>query len=164
MDHHTTPEPGDTRHSHPTRRPRERAFLVGAELAGVAQRFSVEDSLAELALLAITAGFDVVGQTTQKLCHPLLERVDAMPTRQMTEVTALIPYSRGDLVALWRQHGVIAEEDHLAEGTRVVGRLPEALVAQVEPFRAARVRPRAGGGHAGCRRTIAERGQPACRR
>jgi GTPase len=74
----------------------------------------------------------------------LLERVDAMLTGQMADVTALIPYSRGDLVALWRQHGVIAEEDHLEEGTRLVGSLPKALVAQVEPFRPLKARQTPG--------------------
>lgn len=51
----------------PTRLPRERAFLVGAELRGQDSLLSLEDSLAELALLADTAGLDVVGELTQRL-------------------------------------------------------------------------------------------------
>lgn len=53
-----------------TEAPRERAFLVGAEFQGQDNLLSLEDSLAELALLADTAGLDVVGQATQKLDHP----------------------------------------------------------------------------------------------
>ena len=54
----------------PTTRPRERAFLVGAEVKGQQALLSIQDSLAELALLADTAGLDVVGQAYQRLDHP----------------------------------------------------------------------------------------------
>jgi GTP-binding protein HflX len=54
----------------PTSRPRERAFLVGVELFGESQLLSLDDSLAELALLAETAGLDVVGEISQHLNHP----------------------------------------------------------------------------------------------
>ena len=54
----------------PTTPPRERAFLVGAELRDKKQLLSLNDSLAELALLANTAGVDVVGELTQKLDRP----------------------------------------------------------------------------------------------
>ena len=49
----------------PTRQPRERAFLVGVELRSEPSLLTLEDSLRELALLADTAGLDVVGQATQ---------------------------------------------------------------------------------------------------
>ncbi|HSR20645.1 MAG TPA: GTPase HflX [Anaerolineales bacterium] len=58
---------------HPTRRPRERAFLVGAELRKQQQLLSLEDSMTELGLLATTAGLEVVGSLTQKLEHPHVE-------------------------------------------------------------------------------------------
>ena len=45
----------------------ERAYLVGIEVQRVAAPFSVADSLSELALLAETAGLEVVGQTFQRL-------------------------------------------------------------------------------------------------
>jgi GTP-binding protein HflX len=54
----------------PTTRPRERTFMVGVEIYGQEQLLSLADSLTELALLADTAGLDVVGQITQKLSHP----------------------------------------------------------------------------------------------
>jgi GTPase len=57
----------------PTNPPRERAFLAGAELHNNHQILSLEDSLAELALLADTAGVDVVGEITQKLSRPHVE-------------------------------------------------------------------------------------------
>lgn len=57
----------------PTTPPRERAFLVGVEIYGNKQLLPLEDSLAELALLADTAGVDVVGELTQRLSHPHVE-------------------------------------------------------------------------------------------
>jgi GTP-binding protein HflX len=57
----------------PTTRPRERAFLVGVEIHGQKQNLSIEDSLAELALLADTAGVDVVGELSQRLQRPNVE-------------------------------------------------------------------------------------------
>ena len=54
----------------PTLAPRERAFLVGVELRDKKQILALDDSLAELALLADTAGVDVVGELTQRLDRP----------------------------------------------------------------------------------------------
>jgi len=54
----------------PTERPRERAFLVGIQIRDQDNLLSLDDSLAELGLLADTAGLDVVGQATQRLDHP----------------------------------------------------------------------------------------------
>ncbi len=53
-----------------TKGPREKAFLVGVEIRGEEQLLSLEDSLAELALLADTAGLLVVGQSSQHLERP----------------------------------------------------------------------------------------------
>ena len=57
----------------PTIPPRERAFLVGVEVHGQKQLLALEDSLAELSLLADTAGVVVVGELTQKLNRPHVE-------------------------------------------------------------------------------------------
>ncbi|HMU93630.1 MAG TPA: GTPase HflX [Anaerolineales bacterium] len=54
----------------PTTPPRERAFLVGVEIRGDKSMLPLNDSLAELALLADTAGVDVVGELTQRLDRP----------------------------------------------------------------------------------------------
>ncbi|MGH2621534.1 MAG: GTPase HflX, partial [Anaerolineales bacterium] len=54
----------------PTRPPRERALLVGTAWKGQANLLSIEDSLAELGLLAATAGLAVVGKVSQRLERP----------------------------------------------------------------------------------------------
>jgi GTPase len=58
------------RTSEPTLRPAERAFIVGVVLRGQEGLLSIEDSLAELSLLAETAGLEIVGQTYQRLEKP----------------------------------------------------------------------------------------------
>ncbi len=54
----------------PTASPRERTFLVGVEIFGRTHLLTLEDSLAELSLLADTAGLEVVGELTQKMQRP----------------------------------------------------------------------------------------------
>lgn len=54
----------------PTEVPAERAFLVGVEVYGSRPLLGVQDSLAELAQLADTAGLQVVGETYQKISKP----------------------------------------------------------------------------------------------
>ena len=58
------------RQLHPTAEPKERVFLVGAELKQRDGRWRSEASIQELALLADTAGASVVGETIQRLDHP----------------------------------------------------------------------------------------------
>lgn len=53
-----------------TSSPKERAFLVGVELRSQPSLLSLEDSLEELALLADTAGLNVIGEATQRLDFP----------------------------------------------------------------------------------------------
>ena len=54
----------------PTERPRERVFLVGVEFYSKETLLTLNDSLVELALLADTAGLNVIGEATQRLDHP----------------------------------------------------------------------------------------------
>jgi GTP-binding protein HflX len=55
---------------HFVKSPQERAFLVGVEFVQDQQVLPVDESLAELARLAETAGLEVVGQASQRLEHP----------------------------------------------------------------------------------------------
>jgi GTPase len=52
-----------------TKSTKERAVLVGGEVKGSRPLLKLEDSLQELALLADTAGVEVVGQITQRMAH-----------------------------------------------------------------------------------------------
>lgn len=80
----------------PTVRPRERAFLVGVEWRKEDDLLSLEDSLTELALLADTAGLDVVGQATQKLDSPNPKTFIGLG--KVEEVKALIEETQAEVV------------------------------------------------------------------
>ncbi len=56
--------------THPTKPPREKAFLVGVSLRSRPQLLPPEESLRELARLAETAGLEVVGEAIQRLDRP----------------------------------------------------------------------------------------------
>jgi GTP-binding protein HflX len=77
----------------PTTAPRERAFLVGVSFPAQDNLLSTDESLAELALLADTAGLDVVGQETQNLTRPNPKTY--IGSGKVTEIKSLIE----DLVA-----------------------------------------------------------------
>jgi GTPase len=82
--------------SEPTTRPRERAFLVGVELRKQDGLLSLEESLAELALLAHTAGLNVVGQATQRLETPHVQTF--IGPGKVEEVKALAEDSQAEVV------------------------------------------------------------------
>jgi len=63
-----------------------------------------------------------------------LRRIETALGSGMDEFTAFIPYQRNDLLALWRQRGLVDDEQYEADGTRVSGRLPAALTRQFAPY------------------------------
>jgi GTP-binding protein HflX len=82
--------------SEPTLAPRQRAFLVGVEIRGDPDILNLEDSLGELALLADTAGLEVVGQATQALDHP--NPVTYIGSGKVEEVQALMEEALADIL------------------------------------------------------------------
>jgi GTP-binding protein HflX len=52
-------------------------------------------------------------------------------------VTVLLPYDRGDLVARVHQHGHVDAVEHTGDGTRIEARLPAWLAGDLERFRVA---------------------------
>jgi GTP-binding protein HflX len=50
------------------------------------------------------------------------------------ELTALVPYDRGDLVDRAHREGEILDVDHVAEGTRLHLRAPAALGHALAPY------------------------------
>ncbi len=80
----------------PTRPPQERAFLVGVDLRSDPSILSLEDSLAELALLADTADLIVVGETTQKLDTPNPETF--IGSGKVEELLMLVEGAQADVI------------------------------------------------------------------
>jgi len=82
--------------SESTAPPRERAFLVGVELRSEPSLLSLEDSLDELALLADTAGLDVIGEATQRLDRP--HAGTYIGSGKIEEIIALVEDSLAEVV------------------------------------------------------------------
>ncbi len=79
----------------PTRPPRQRALLVGVDLRSEPSLLTLDDSLAELSLLADTAGLEVVGETTQRLDHPSSDTY--IGSGKVDEVKALVEDTQAEV-------------------------------------------------------------------
>ena len=79
-----------------TKPPKERAFLVAAEIKDSDRLMDTADSLEELALLADTAGLEVVGETTQKLDRPNVATY--VGTGKVEEIKALAEETLADVI------------------------------------------------------------------
>jgi GTPase len=107
----------------PTASPRERTFLVGVEVFGHAQLLTLEDSLAELALLADTAGLEVVGEMTQKMERP--NAVTFIGSGKVEELKALAEDSLAQVVIFDEELSPRHQRElqkHLGESVRVLDR------------------------------------------
>ncbi|MBN1641573.1 MAG: GTPase HflX [Anaerolineae bacterium] len=62
----------------------------------------------------------------------LLDRIEEELEEAMVPFAVTIPYSRGDLVDLYHKRGLIEQETHDSEGTRIEGRIPVDLVGRFE--------------------------------
>jgi GTP-binding protein HflX len=108
---------------HPTRPPRERAFLVGVELFNQKNDLSLQESLDELALLADTADLEVVGQVSQKLEHPNVETF--IGPGKVLELKALAEEMRSQLVLFDEELSARHQrelEDALGNNVRILDR------------------------------------------
>ncbi len=79
-----------------TELPRERAFLVGVAIKGQQSLLSVQDSLTELALLAETAGLDVVGKIYQNIERPNPQTY--IGPGKVEELRALVEETQADVI------------------------------------------------------------------
>jgi GTP-binding protein HflX len=58
----------------------------------------------------------------------LMARIEEVLGEELVDVELLLPYQRGDLLAVLHQRGIVSEEQHVAEGTRIVGKVPARLM------------------------------------
>ncbi len=79
-----------------TNQRKERAFLVGVEIKNEPSLLSLSDSLEELALLADTAGLEIVGETSQRLEQPHSNTY--IGSGKIDEVAALAEETLADVV------------------------------------------------------------------
>lgn len=72
-----------------------------------------------------------VSATTGEGIDPLLQRVAGLLRDQMVAVDAVVPWSRGELVARAKVAGDVAER-FTGDGVRLSGHLPDAIAAEVQ--------------------------------
>jgi GTP-binding protein HflX len=70
----------------------------------------------------------------------LRERIAGVLPRPDVDVSLLVPYDRGDVVARVHRHGIVDSVEHTAEGTRIDARVPPALAGDLAAFAAAGAR------------------------
>ncbi len=84
------------KNTEPTRMTQEKAFLVGVEIYNQQNWLTLEDSLAELSLLAETAGLKVIGEATQSLSHPNPDTF--IGSGKLEEIQSLVNETQSDVV------------------------------------------------------------------
>ena len=94
---------------------RERAFLVGVDLQQEEDLLSIDDSVEELALLAESAGLDIVGRVTQRLRAPNPKTF--IGSGKVEEIKALVEEVQADIVVF----DVELSGRHLRELEKIFG-------------------------------------------
>ncbi|HSL85727.1 MAG TPA: hypothetical protein VK861_02195, partial [Bacteroidales bacterium] len=94
---------------------KERAFLVGVDLRGQNGLLSVEESLAELSLLAETAGLEIVGQATQRLDQPNVQTF--IGPGKVEEIQILATETQAEIILFDEE----LSARHLRELERILG-------------------------------------------
>ncbi|MBC7238142.1 MAG: hypothetical protein H5T69_20040 [Chloroflexi bacterium] len=61
----------------------------------------------------------------------LLKAVQQVLFDQMVELDLLLPYRAGDVLALWREQGIVETEQYEPQGVHVRGRVPRWLAGVV---------------------------------
>jgi GTP-binding protein HflX len=64
----------------------------------------------------------------------LLVSIERVLDEELVRVTVRLPFQRGDLLSLIHQRGVVTDEAHDENGTRVVGKIPASLFPYFEPY------------------------------
>ncbi len=65
----------------------------------------------------------------------LKTHIEEVLESEMVAIDVMLPFERGDLVSVFHERGLIDEEAHNAQGTRIKGRMPHELLPQFEPYR-----------------------------
>ncbi|RSS64781.1 GTPase HflX [Streptomyces sp. WAC06614] len=104
----------------------------------VINKADAADPLVLQRLLRIEKHSIAVSARTGLGMEELLELIDAELPRPEVEVEALVPYTRGALVARAHAEGEVISEEHTPEGTLLKARVHQELAADLAPYVPAR--------------------------
>ncbi|MEN3585229.1 GTPase HflX [Streptomyces sp. ZYX-F-203] len=104
----------------------------------VINKADLADPLVLQRLLRVEKRSLVVSARSGEGMEELLARIDEELPRPSVEVEALVPYTRGKLVARAHDEGEVLSEEHTSEGTLLKARVHEELAAELLPYGPAR--------------------------
>src|ERR687897_931552 len=93
------------------------------------------DEVSRARLARLFPGVPMLSAATGEGVDALLAPTATRLPHPEVELTALVPYDRGDLVDRAHREGEILEVDHVAEGTHLRLRAPAALAHALAPYR-----------------------------
>jgi GTP-binding protein HflX len=99
------------------------------------------DEVTRARLARLFPGVPMVSAATGEGIDDLLATIAGRLPHPEVELTALVPYDRGDLVDRAHREGEILSVDHLPEGTRLHLRAPAALASALTPYQLAGPQP-----------------------
>lgn len=105
----------------------------------VFNKVDAADAETLLRLRALAPDAEFVSARTGEGIEALQAVVEARLPRPDIEVTVLVPYTRGDVVARLHERGEILRTEHTGGGTLLHARVDATLARLLEPFRAAGV-------------------------
>ncbi|HEX9030933.1 MAG TPA: GTPase HflX [Streptosporangiaceae bacterium] len=122
--------------------PRSQITAVREVLAEIGARevpelvvFNKADAADELVLkglqLAEPQSVAVSARTGEGLPH-LLDEIERLLPRLNAEVSVVVPYARGDLLARAHEEGEVIRVEHTGAGTALVARVPPGLAAELD--------------------------------
>jgi GTP-binding protein HflX len=100
----------------------------------VVNKIDAADPLVVQRVLAREPHSIAVSARTGEGIEAALAAIEADLPRPQVEVTALVPYDRGDLVSRVHERGEIIAVEHTADGTRIHARVGEALAGELAPY------------------------------
>lgn len=76
----------------------------------------------------------VVSALTGEGLPTLRTKIDEVLYAQMAPINVLIPYHHGELVSFFHEHGFVEQEEHTADGTHLIGRIPVNLAGRYADY------------------------------
>ncbi|MFY1679147.1 MULTISPECIES: GTPase HflX [unclassified Streptomyces] len=104
----------------------------------VINKADLADPLVLQRLLRVEKRSLVVSARSGEGMEELLARIDEELPRPSVEIEALVPYTRGTLVARAHDEGEVLSEEHTSDGTLLKARVHEELAAELLPYGPAR--------------------------
>ncbi|MYU24981.1 GTPase HflX [Streptomyces sp. SID8352] len=100
----------------------------------VVNKADMADPLVLQRLLRLERHSIAVSARTGQGIEELLALIDSELPRPAVEIEALVPYTRGKLVARAHDEGEVLSEEHTPEGTLIKVRVHEELAAELSPY------------------------------